>query len=143
MATIIRNGEVIELTAEQEAAFEASRTPTLTQAKRAARERIRALRDLAERSFPYLGVWYDASAAGRIAVLANRARISADGFPVRAVALDESETNLSRVEYQAFEAALGTHLQACSAHANTLRQQVNAATTVAAVLAIDLEAGAP
>lgn len=143
MATKMVNGESVLMTAEEEAAFEESRQISLPQAKRAARERIRTLRDLAERSFPYLGAWYDASAAGRIAVLANRARISADGFPVRVVALDESETNLSRVEYQAFEAALGTHLQACSAHANTLRQQVNAATTVAAVLAIDLEAGAP
>jgi hypothetical protein len=143
MATKFVNGESVLMSAEEEAAFEESRQISLPQAKRAARERIRTLRDLAERSFPYLGVWYDASAAGRIAVLANRARISADGFPVRVVALDESETNLSRVEYQAYEAALGTHLQACSAHANTLRQQVNAATTVAAVLAIDLEAGAP
>lgn len=143
MATIIRNGEIIELTAEEEAAFEAARALTLSQAKRAARERIRELRDMAERSFPYVGARYDANAAGRIAVLANAARASATGFPVRVVAIDDTETNLSRAEYQAFETALATHLQACSAKATLLRQTVNAAADVPAVRVIDLDAGWP
>jgi hypothetical protein len=143
MATIIRNGEAITLTAEEEAAFEASRSPTLNQAKRAARERIRDRRDQAERTFPYLGVRYDASAAGRIAVLANAARQSGTGFPVRVVALDDSEVSLSRAEMQAFELALATHLQACSANAKALRDAVQAAGDVPAVRAIDLEAGWP
>jgi hypothetical protein len=143
MATIIRNGEAITLTAEEEAAFEASRAVTLPQAKRAARERIRDRRDQAERTFPYLAARYDASAAGRIAVLANAARQSGVGFPVRVVALDDSETSLSRAEMQAFELALATHLQACSANAKALRDAVQAAGDVPAVRAIDLEAGWP
>lgn len=143
MATKIVNDQVVQMSAEEEAAFEALRQVTLPQAKRAARERISDIRARAERKFPYLGAWYDASTAGRIAVLANCARISGAGFPVRVAALDETETNLSRAEMQAFEAALGAHLQACSAYANTLRQQVNACTTVAEVQAVDLEVGVP
>lgn len=143
MATIIRNGEVVEMTAEEEAAFEAERSPTLSQARRQARDRIRDRRELAERTFPYAGARYDASAAGRIAVLANAARISGAGFPVRVIALDDSETGLSRAEYQAFEAALASHLQACSANAQALRQAVQAAADVAAVRAVDVDAGWP
>lgn len=143
MATIIRNGEVVELTAEQEAEFEAQRAPTLAQARRLAKDRIRDSRELAERTFPYGGARYDASAAGRIAVLANAARISGAGFPVRVIALDDSETGLSRAEMQAFEAALATHLQACSANAQALRQAVMAAADVAAVRAVDVDAGWP
>lgn len=143
MATIIRNGELITLTAEEEAEFEASRTPTLSQARKAAKEAIRNRREQAERTFPYLGIRYDASAAGRIAVLANAARQSGTGFPVRIVALDDSEVGLSRAEMQAFEMALATHLQACSANAKSLRDQVQAAADVAAVRAIDVEAGWP
>lgn len=141
--TIIRNGELVQLTAEEEADFEASRTPTLQQARRSAKERIRDLRDLASRTFPYLGVRYDASMAGQIAVLANAARASGNGFPVRVVALDDSEVGLSRAEMQVFETALATHLQACSAKAKTLRDTVQAAGDVASVRAIDLEAGWP
>ena len=143
MATIIRNGEIITLTPEEEAAFEAVRTPTLSQARKAAKATIRDRRDQAERSFPYLGVRYDASAAGRIAVLANAARASGTGFPVRFVALDDSEVGLSRAEMQAFETALATHLQACSTNAKTLRDAVQAAATPQAVIAIDLDAGWP
>lgn len=144
MATkIVAGSEPVNMSAEEEAVLEALRTPTLNQAKRAARNRIQALRDQAERSFPYAGTRYDSSAAGRIAVLANAARASATGFPVRVVAIDDSETNLSRAEYQAFETALATQLQACSAKATALRQTVNAASDVPAVRAIDLDAGWP
>lgn len=143
MATKMVNGVLVEMTAEEEAAFEASRTPTLAQARRQWKDRIRDRRELAERTFPYVGARYDASAAGRIAVLANAARISGAGFPVRVVALDDSETGLSRAEYQAFEAALATHLQLCSANAQALRQAVQAAADVAAVRAIDVDAGWP
>ena len=143
MATRIVNGVLMEMTAEEEAAFEASRTPTLAQARRAAKAAIRDRRDQAERTFPYLGARYDASAAGRIAVLANAARASGTGFPVRFVALDDTETGLSRAEMQAFETALATHLQACSANAQALRQAVQAAADVAAVRAVDVDAGWP
>lgn len=143
MATIIRNGEVITLTAEEEASFEAGRTPTLQQARRQAKDRIRSNRKQAESTFPYGAARYDASAAGRIAVLANAARISGAGFPVREVAVDDSETSLSRAEYQAFEAALASHLQLCSANAQNLRQAVQAAADVAAVRAVDVDAGWP
>ena len=40
-------------------------------------------------------------------MLANAARQSGAGFPVRVVALDDTETGLSRAEMQAFELALG------------------------------------
>jgi hypothetical protein len=144
MATIIRNGEVIELTAEEEAAFEVARTPTLAQAKRAARERIRGLMEMAQRGgFTYAGARYDSANAGLIAVLANAARAGAGGFPVRMIDLDDGETALSRAEVQAMEAALDMHIKACSAHAKTLRDAVAAAADVPAVRAIDLDAGWP
>lgn len=145
MATkIVAGGEPVQMTAEEEAAFEALRTPTLNQAKRERREEIRRRRDLAERTFSYLGSRFDvAASAGRIAVLANAARASGAGFPVRFVALDDTEIGLSRAEMQAFETALATHLQACSANSVALRQAVNAAGDVAAVRAIDIEAGWP
>lgn len=147
MATKIVNGDLVVMTPDEEAAFEASRRPVLSVAKKLARDRIRDRRDQAEKSFAYLGVRYDASAAGRIAVLANAARASGNGFPVRFVGIDaqgnEAETGLSRAEMQAFETALATHLQACSANAVALRQAVNASADVAAVLAVDVEAGWP
>lgn len=143
MASKIVNGEPVEMTAEEEAAFEASRMPRLNPAKDTARARIQELRERAERSFPYSGKRYDASSAGRIAMLANAARTSAQGFPVLEVATDGSETKLSRTEYQAFEAALIAQLQACSARALALRDAVRTAVDVPAVQAIDLEAGWP
>jgi hypothetical protein len=145
MATIdiIRNGERVTLEGADADAFEAARTPTLNQARREKREAIRVRRNQAELTFPYLGGRYDASAAGRIAVLANAARQSGTGFPVRVAALDDTETSLSRAEMQAFELALATHLQGCSANVVALRQAVNAAGDVAAVRAVDVEAGWP
>jgi hypothetical protein len=144
MATKIVNGDVVQMTAQEEAEFEASRTPTLSQARKEKKAQIKDRRELAERTFPYLGVRYDVSTlAGRIAVLANAARQSGTGFPVRFVALDDSEVGLSRAEMQAFELALATHLQACSANAKALRDAVQAASTPTAVQAIDIEAGWP
>jgi hypothetical protein len=144
MATkLVAGGEPVQMTAEEEAAFEALRGQTLPQAKRERREEIRRRRDLAELNFSYGGKVYSAAAAGRIAVLANAARASGTGFPVRFVAADDTETSLTRAEMQAFETALATHLQACSANSVTLRQAVNAAGDVAAVRAIDIEAGWP
>ena len=81
--------------------------------------------------------------AGRIAVLANAARQSGNGFPVRFVSEEDTEVSLSRAEMQTFETALATHLQACSANAKALRDAVQAAATSQAVLAIDIEAGWP
>jgi hypothetical protein len=144
MATRMVNGESVVMTAEEEAAFEATRTPTLPQAKRAARERIRGLMEMAQRGgFVYAGARYDSRNAGMIAILANQARAGAGGFPVRMIDLDDGEAALSRAEVQAMEAALDAHLKLCSANAKTLRDAVAAAADVAAVRAVDLEAGWP
>lgn len=144
MATKIVNGESIAMSADEEAAFEAERTPNLSQAKRAARARIRGLMETAQRGgFVYAGARYDSANAGLVAILANQARVGAGGFPVRMIDLDDGETALSRAEVQAMEAALDAHLKACSAHAKVLRDAVAAAVDVAAVRAIDIEAGWP
>lgn len=136
----ILNGQVVDMTTEDEAAMQLS----MPQAKRITRGRIAARRLEAERGgFTYAGKRYDSNDRGTIALLANGARAGAAGFPVRVVALDDTETALTAAEYQAFEAAAISHLLACSANARTLRQAVNAAADVDAVLAIDLDAGWP
>lgn len=144
MATIIRNGEVVALTAEEEAAFEAIRTPTLNQAKKQAKARLRDRFQQAQRGgFTYAGARYDSADAGYIAVLANQARAGAGGFPVRFFDLADGEAALSRAEVQALEAALDSHLKTCTATAKALRDAIQAAATVDAVRSIDLEAGWP
>ncbi len=144
MANKIVNGERVEMTAEEEAEFEAARTPSLAQAKRAARARIRERMDQAQRSgFVYAGARYDSANAGRIAVLANQARAGAGGFPVRMLDLDGGDTALSRAEIQAMELALDAHLKACSTNAKALLDATQAAADVAAVQAVNVEAGWP
>lgn len=143
-ATKIVNGGPVEMTAEEEAAFENMRTPPLSQVKKEAKARIRDRMDQAQRGgFAYAGARYDSANAGRIAVLANQARAGAGGFPVRMIDLDDGETALSRAEVQAMEASLDAHFKACSANAKALRDAVASAADVAAVRAINIDAGWP
>lgn len=143
------NGQPVEMTPEEEAAFETSRTPTLAQAKRTAREAIAARLAKAERNgfaFQAVRVASDADMLSRIAILAERARrAAADGetITVRLVAEDDSALNLNRSEMLDLAKASGDHFIACSANARTLRQAVAAATTLAEVRAIDIGVGWP
>lgn len=144
MATkLVAGGEPVEMSAEEEAVLEALR-PNLSQTKKAAKARIRDRMDQAQRNgFVYAGARYDSANAGRIAVLANQARAGAGGFPVRMIDIDGGDTGLSRAEIQAMELALDSHLKACSTNAKALLDAVNAAADVAAVRAINIEAGWP
>jgi len=143
------NGEEVEMTSEEVAAFEAARTPTLAQAKKAARKAISSRREKAETSgFLHLGVRYDSSSAdlARMAVLGERARTAkatSESFSVRVAASDDSESNMNANEYIALEKSAGDHFVACSANARTLRQAVGNAADLAAVLAVDIESGWP
>lgn len=143
-ATKIVNGETVEMTAEEEAAFESLRTPPLSQIKKEAKARIRGVMRSAQRGgFTYAGARYDSADAGLIAVLANAARAGLGGFPVRMLDMDGGDTALSRAEMQAMEAALDTHIKACSTNAKALLDAVSAASDVAAVRAINIDAGWP
>jgi hypothetical protein len=147
--TKIVNGIPVEMTPQEEAAFEAARTPTLSDAKRAKKEAIADRRLQAETSgFRHLTVLYASKPQhlSRMAILAERARTAkaaAESFTVRVVAADDSETNMNANEYIALEKSAGDHFIACSANARTLRQAVNAAADLVAVLSIDIEAGWP
>lgn len=145
----IVNGQLVPMTPEEEAAFEADRTPTLPQARRLMRQRIAARRSLAEAgNFPHLGKGYESTAAAlaRLSILAQRARTAkaeATAFSVRMVAADDTETAMNADEVIALERSAGDYLIACSANARTLRQAVAAAADVPAVLAVDIEVGWP
>jgi hypothetical protein len=149
MGKKIVNGQLVDMALDEEAAFEAGRTPTLQQAKRAAREQIALRRLQAETGgFAHLAVRYESKPANlsRIAILAERARTAkaaSQSFTVRVTAEDDSDTAMNANEYIAYEVSAGNHFVACSDRARTLRQAVNAAADVAAVLAIDINAGWP
>ena len=143
------NGELVDMTPEEAAAFEADRTPTLPQAKRAARLAIAARRAEAEHSgFLHAAVRYDSDALSlaRIAVIAERARTAqAASAPlvVTMVAADDSQSNMNAAALIALEVSAGDHFVACSDNARVLRRAVNAAADLAAVTAVDLEVGWP
>lgn len=149
MATRFVNGVPVEMSPAEEAAFEAARTPTLAQAKRAAREALAARLIRAEQSsfvFQTGRVVADAAMLSRIAVLALRAqRAIADSetITVRIALEDGSTLNLNRQEMLDLAKAAGDHFIACSANARTLRQAINAAATLAEVAAVDIETGWP
>lgn len=149
MATKIVNGVVVDMTAQDAAEFEAARAPALPQAKREARERIAERRARAETGgFAHLTVRYDSRGPdlARLAILGARARAAkaaAQPFTVRMAAADESESAMNADELIALELSAGDHFVACSARARTLRQAVNTAVDVPAVLAVDIDIGWP
>ena len=109
MTKRIVNGQPVQMTPAEEAAFEASRLPTLPQAKRDARERIASRRDVAETGgFTYATKRYGSRALdlARLSILASRARTAkaeAASITYRAVALDDTETALNADELIAME----------------------------------------
>ena len=143
------NGVLLDMTPEEEAAFEAGRTPTLQQAKREMRARIAERRIVAEMAgFLHLTVRYasDGASLARMSVLAERARTAkaaSEPFSVRVVSMDDGDTAMNANELLALEVSAGDHYVACSANARTLRQAVGNAADVAAVLAVDINAGWP
>ena len=149
MATKLVNGVHVEMSPAEEAAFEAARTPTLAQAKRAAREALAARLIRAEQSsfaFQTGRVVSDAAMLSRIAIFAHRAqRAIADSetITVRIALEDGSTLNLNRQEMLDLAKAAGDHFIACSANARTLRQAIQAAATLAEVAAVDIESGWP
>lgn len=150
MARKIVNGELVDMTPDEEAAFEAGRTLTLVQARREMRARIAERRGLAEQGgYLHLQVLYGSRGAelARLSVLAARARTAkADGentWRARMVAADDSESNMNADEVIALEKSAGDHFVACAANARSLRQAVNAASDTASVLAVDVNDGWP
>ena len=149
MAKKIVNGQLVDMDPAEEAAFEAGRTPTLNQARREMRDRIALRRLQAETSgYVHLTKRYDSRTAdlARLSILAARARTAkaaASAFSVRVIASDDSESSMNADEVIALEVSAGDHFLGCSANARTLRQAVNAAADVAAVLAVDINAGWP
>lgn len=149
MVAKLVNGRPVEMDAAEEAAFEAARTPTLAQAKRAAREALAARLVGAEQSsFTYQTgrIVSDPAMLSRIAILAHRAqRAIADSetITVRIALEDGSTLSLTRQEMLDLAKAAGDHFIACSANARTLRQAIQAATTLAEVAAVSLESGWP
>ena len=145
MARKIVNGELVDMTPDEEAAFEAGRTLTLVRARREMRERIATRRVLAEQGgFTHLTIVYSSRGAdlARLSMLAERARTAkaaADGtWRARMVAADDSESNMNADEVIALEKSAGDHFVACAANARSLRQAVNAAADTASVLAVDI-----
>lgn len=143
------NGVVIEMTPEEEAAFEADRTPTLPRAKRAKKHAIIAAWVKAERNgvvFQAKTVETGSDSLARLGVLARRARQAKDDgvpFPVSIVAADDSILNLSRAELLLLDQAVGDHFKACSDNAKALLQATRDAADLAAVAAVDESAGWP
>jgi len=149
-ATKFLNGNLVEMTPDEEAEFETSRALTLPQARREMRARIAARRERAENGgFQHLGVLYESRGAdlARLPLLAARARTAKaageNTWRARVVAADDSESNMNADEVIALEKSAGDHFVACAANARALRQAVNAAADVAAALAIDIEVGWP
>lgn len=149
MATKIVNGQPVVMDAAEEAAFEAARTPTLAQAKRAARELLAARLVLAEQSsfaFQTGRIVSDPAMLSRIGILAHRAQravADSEAITVRIALEDGSTVNLNRQEMLDLSKAAGDHFIACSANARTLRQAIQAATTLAEVAAVNIESGWP
>lgn len=149
MATRMVNGSSVPMSPDEEAAFDAGRTPTLAQARRLMRLRIADRRALAESAnFVHLGKAYGSGAAdlARLSVLAERARAAkaaATPYSVRIVAADDSESAMNADEVIALEISAGDHFLACSANARVLRQAVAAAADVAAALSVDIGIGWP
>lgn len=149
MATKIVNGVPVPMDAAEEAAFEASRTPTLQKAKRDLRDRLAARLARAERSgfsFQTVRVASDGDMLARIAILAERARravADSEAITVRLVAEDDSALNLNRGEMLDLAKTAGDHFLACSANARTLRQAIAAAATLAEVEAVNINTGWP
>lgn len=141
------NGVQVAMTADEIAAFELERTPTLAEAKRAKKAAILRRWEKSEAS----GVEYqsktietDVASLARLGVLARRARqavADSESFSVAIVAADDSILNLSRTEILELDKVIGDKFKACADNAKTLRQAVNAAADLAAVAAVDISAG--
>ena len=150
MARKIVNGELVDMTPDEEAAFEAGRTLTLVQARREMRERIATRREIAEQGgFTHLTIVYSSRGAdlARLSIMAQRARTAKaaaeNTWRARMVAADDSESNMNADEVIALEKSAGDHFVGCAANARSLRQAVNAAADTASVLAVDINDGWP
>ena len=126
---------------------EDSVTLKLPQARRDKREEIEAKRLAAERAgieFQAKTLPTDPDALARLAVLAQRAEIArrkGQTIQVRFPATDDTFLTLNANEVLDLMEATGDRFIALSQNARTLRQAVNAAATVADVLAINTDTG--
>lgn len=153
MATKYVNGVPVVMTPAEEAAFEAERTPTLGQAKRDARRRVRN-RQLQARANGFLyqaqRIDSDNDTLTDILVFEARGRRAKEdnetwANPVRFQAADGSNINLSRQETLDLAKAAGDHLMVVNERARTLIQAINQAADNAAVAAAinDIDNGWP
>jgi hypothetical protein len=147
MATKMVNGVLVTMTAEEEAQFEADRTPTLAHAKKARKQAILVrwgMADAAGFTYQTKTIESDATNLARISVLASRARralADSEAFSVVWVTADDSTLTLNRAELIDMDKAAGDFLKRMSDNARTLRQAVSAATDLAGVAAVNIEAG--
>lgn len=122
-------------------------TKQLAQAKQDARDAIIARWQQAESdgiAFQTKTFNTDAISLSRLGVLARRARqatLDSVPFTIALLAADDSAVTLSRSEILDLDKAVGDRFKALSDNARTLRQAVVAATTVAEVEAININAG--
>ena len=145
MATKMVNGSAVEMTAQEEADFIASRTLSLADAKAAKVLQIEARQAIAERAgFQYSGfdVGSDPDQMRRYIVLSKRIETAViDGMSV-------SWRNNSLSIYDStmigdIEKAAGDHYVLCMDNAMALKEAVYVCTTVAQVDAIDINVGWP
>lgn len=133
-ATKLVNGELLSMTPQEEAAFEAARAPRLEDMQAQAHTRIDEVRAKVEAAGVATGAKgqrIDTSAAGlmRMALLA----LGDDG---KGGALS------ARPSAEALK-AVAARIDACAARATALHAAVDAAKDVREVLAIDIDAGWP
>lgn len=132
-ATKLVNGELLSMSPQEEAAFEAARVPRLEDVQAQAHARIDELRAKVEAAGVVTGAKgqrIDTSAAG----LARMALLVASD--------DGKGDDVQRPSADALK-AVAVRIDACAARAAALHAQVDAAKDVQGVLAIDIDAGWP
>ncbi|HNT40034.1 MAG TPA: hypothetical protein PKO45_13040 [Rubrivivax sp.] len=131
-ATKFVNGELLSMTPQEEADFEAARAPRLEDVQAQAHARVDEVRAKVEAAGVTTGAKgqrIDTSAAGlaRLALLA---------------AGDDGQGDVSRPSAEVLKAA-AVRVDACAARAAALHSQVDAAKDAREVFAIDIDAGWP
>jgi hypothetical protein len=135
----------VDMTAQEEADFDASLIPSLPEAKRAMRKSLGDQRDMVEGQgvdFQAKRLPTDPVAQARLAVL-HGAGLSGQVLSVRFLCLDDSYLTLSANEIKDLVVAVAVRFTAISQNERTLRQSINACTTPQQALAVDITVGWP
>ncbi len=139
------NGQLVEMTPQEEAAFEAARLGTLPQAKQRMRASLSLRRRRAEAAgFDHLGSRFP-SGANVVSAAALMAAIDGQGgpFSISVETADGSIVTMNAAQYQAYRRALAGHVKACSDRASTALQAIAAAQTPQEAVSVDIDSGWP